>query len=133
MRTAKQFLTYVNAGAVPAGGGRRASASATRCYDGCATDLQAKRDLLCDGLAAAGFEVFAARRARTSPPSTSARSARTTAMAFCRSLPERCGVVAIPSSVFYADPATGRSLVRFAFCKRTEVLTEAVTRLKSLA
>ncbi|MDQ2649418.1 MAG: aminotransferase, partial [Actinomycetota bacterium] len=55
------------------------------------------------------------------------------AMAFCRSLPERCGVVAVPSSVFYADPATGRSLVRFAFCKRTEVLTEAVSRLKTLA
>ena len=48
---------------------------------------------------------------------------------FCRSLPERCGVVAVPSSVFYEDPATGRHLVRFAFCKRIEVLTEAAERL----
>ena len=53
-------------------------------------------------------------------------------MAFCRALPERCGVVAIPSSVFYEDPATGCSLVRFAFCKRTEVLTEAAERLATL-
>ena len=52
---------------------------------------------------------------------------------FCRSLPERCGVVAVPSSVFYEDPATGRHLVRFAFCKRIEVLTEAAERLASLA
>ena len=38
-------------------------------------------------------------------------------------------MVAVPSSVFYEDPATGRHLVRFAFCKRTEVLTEAAERL----
>ena len=39
-------------------------------------------------------------------------------------------MVAVPSSVFYEDPATGRHLVRFAFCKRTEVLTEAAERLR---
>ena len=52
-------------------------------------------------------------------------------LAFCRALPERCGVVAIPNEVFY-DPAhahLGRHLVRFAFCKRVEVLDEAVERL----
>ena len=40
---------------------------------------------------------------------------------FCRALPQRCGVVAIPSSVFYGagDPDAGRTLVRWAFCKRT--------------
>jgi N-succinyldiaminopimelate aminotransferase len=54
---------------------------------------------------------------------------------FCRLLPERCGVVAIPSSVFYgagdvdADSAAGRTLVRWAFCKRVEVLDEALARL----
>ena len=47
---------------------------------------------------------------------------------FCRTLPERCGVVAVPNSVFYADPAQGRHLVRFAFCKRHEVLAEAADR-----
>ena len=52
--------------------------------------------------------------------------------AFCRQLPERCGVVAVPSSVFYGDPATGEHLVRFAFCKRLDVLEEAATRLAGL-
>lgn len=46
------------------------------------------------------------------------------------SLPERCGVVAVPTQVFYDDPDAGRSIVRFAFCKKDEVLTEAVRRLK---
>jgi N-succinyldiaminopimelate aminotransferase len=50
-------------------------------------------------------------------------------MAFCRDLPHRVGVVAIPSSVFYDNQAAGRSQVRFAFCKRPEVLAEALARL----
>jgi N-succinyldiaminopimelate aminotransferase len=53
-------------------------------------------------------------------------------MAFCRALPERCGVVAVPTVVFYDDVASGSPLVRFTFCKRREVLEEAVVRLKSL-
>jgi N-succinyldiaminopimelate aminotransferase len=50
-------------------------------------------------------------------------------VAFCRDLPHRAGVVAIPSSVFY-DSGAGDHLVRFAFCKRPEVLDEALRRLK---
>ncbi len=53
-------------------------------------------------------------------------------MAFCRALPERCGVVAVPNVVFYDDLEAGRSLVRFAFCKRPEVIEEAVRRLGTL-
>ncbi len=53
----------------------------------------------------------------------------TDGMDFCRRLPDQAGVVAIPSSVFYDNVAAGRSQVRFAFCKRDEVLREAVTRL----
>ena len=41
-------------------------------------------------------------------------------------------MVAIPTSVFYDDEDAGRHLVRFAFCKRPEVLDEAVSRLKAL-
>ena len=52
--------------------------------------------------------------------------------AFCRALPGRCGVVAVPNVVFYDDKDAGRPLVRFAFCKRDEVLDEALTRLKGL-
>ena len=49
--------------------------------------------------------------------------------AFCRELVERAGVVAIPTSVFYDDEEAGRSLVRFAFCKRADVIDEAARRL----
>jgi N-succinyldiaminopimelate aminotransferase len=132
VQTAKQFLTFVNAGpfqpAVAVGLGL-----GDEVYDELRTDLQAKRDLLCEGLAAVGFDVH--RPQGTYFATVDVRSiGEDDAMAFCRSLPERCGVVAIPSSVFYiADPSAGRSLVRFAFCKRTEVLTEAVTRLKALS
>jgi N-succinyldiaminopimelate aminotransferase len=52
---------------------------------------------------------------------------------FCRALPRRCGVVAVPSQVFYDDREAGRQLVRFAFCKRPEVLDEAVRRLATLS
>jgi N-succinyldiaminopimelate aminotransferase len=48
---------------------------------------------------------------------------------FCRMLPERCRVVAIPHEVFYDDKSAGRPLVRWAFCKRDEVLVEAIDRL----
>ncbi|HWR46638.1 MAG TPA: aminotransferase, partial [Pseudonocardiaceae bacterium] len=49
----------------------------------------------------------------------------------CRDLPARCGVVAIPVQVFVDDPAPWRHLVRFAFCKRDDVLDEAIARLAS--
>ncbi|MGH3839721.1 MAG: aminotransferase, partial [Pseudonocardiaceae bacterium] len=50
---------------------------------------------------------------------------------FCRELPERAGVVAVPVQAFVDDPAPWRHLVRFAFCKRDEVLDEAISRLTS--
>lgn len=53
-------------------------------------------------------------------------------MSFCRELPERCGVVAVPDQVFYGDPAAGRHLVRFSFAKRPEAVAEAVARLATL-
>ena len=54
-------------------------------------------------------------------------------MTFCRTLPARCGVVAIPNEVFYARPEHGRHLVRFACCKQLSVLDEAARRLATLA
>ena len=48
---------------------------------------------------------------------------------FCLALPERCGVVAVPTLVFYDNVDAGRSLVRFAFCKQTAILAEAGRRL----
>jgi N-succinyldiaminopimelate aminotransferase len=131
VRTAKQFLTY-------AGGGpfQHGIAAGLDLPDGyystIARELREKRDLFCDGLADAGFKVF--------PP---AGTYFVTAdirpftdqdgLAFCRELPARCGVVAVPNVVFYTNADEGRHLIRFAFCKRREILDEAIRRLNGLA
>jgi len=98
-----------------------------------AAELEARRDQLCDGLAALGYEVFrpAATYFATTDIAPVARGL--SAQEFCLALPGRCGVVAIPSSVFYdpADPEAGRTLVRWAFCKRADVLQDALARLAS--
>ena len=130
VRTAKQFLTYVNGApfqpAIAVGLGL-----GDDVYAELAATLRVKRDLLCDGLRAAGFEVLVPQG--TYFATVDIRSVGATdGLEFCRSLPDRCGVVGIPSQVFYEHPGDGRHLVRFAFCKRTEVLTEAAERLAGL-
>ena len=88
-------------------------------------------DWQCDGLAAAGFDVF--RPQATYFVTVDIRPlGESDGMAFCRSLPDRIGVVAVPNVVFHDDEAIGRPLVRFAFCKRLEVIDEAVSRLAKL-
>ena len=128
VRTVKQFLTFVNGGpfqyAVAEG-----LALPDSYYAQLNGDLRARRDLLCDGLAEAGFAVY--RPAGTYFVTTDVGAlGETDGIAFCRSLPERAGVVAIPAAVFYDDAKAGESLVRFAFCKKPEVLQEALTRLR---
>ena len=124
----KQFLTYVNAGPLqPAIA--VALASPPSYYVEFRDALQSKRDRLCTGLAAAGFGVL--RSEGTYFVTTDITPlGGTDGLQFCLSLPERCGVVAVPSQVFYDDQDAGRRLVRFAFCKRDEVLDEAVSRLQ---
>jgi N-succinyldiaminopimelate aminotransferase len=130
VRTAKQFLTYVSAGPF-----QYAVAEALRLpdayYDSFRADLHRKRDLLGDGLRAAGFEVYRPQGTYFITTDITPFGEKD-AHAFCRSLPERCGVVAIPNSVFYDDPDAGRSQVRFAFCKRDDVLQEAAGRLRRM-
>lgn len=130
VRTAKQFLTYVSAAPF-----QRAIAVGLGLDDGYyrefADDLRAKRDLLVAGLSDVGFEVHPP--AGTYFVTADVRSlGETDGMAFCHGLPERCGVVAVPSVVFYDDVEAGRPLIRFTFCKRRDVLDEAVARLKAL-
>jgi N-succinyldiaminopimelate aminotransferase len=131
VRTVKQFLTFVASGpfqpAVAVALGLEDSV-----YAGLASSLQAKRDLLCEGLRAGGLQV-------TQPAGTyfviadAAPLGVTDALAFCRRLPGLCGVVGVPVSVFHDDPEAARTLVRFAFCKRDDVLQEAVSRLAALS
>ena len=51
-------------------------------------------------------------------------------VAFCRHITEAAGVTAIPVTAFYDQPDAPRHYARFAFCKRDEVLDEAVARLR---
>ena len=100
-------------------------------YTALAADLKAKRDLLVPGLAALGFTVYRPQGTYFVTTDISPLDTRD-GVEFCRTLPERAGVVAIPSAVFYDDKAAARTLVRFAFCKRPEVLTQALARLSQL-
>jgi N-succinyldiaminopimelate aminotransferase len=130
VRTAKQFLTYVN-GAPFQHAVVTALALDDEYYRSLASGLEARRDRMCAGLEAAGLRVF--RPAGTYFVTTDIRSiGEEDGLAFCRSLPERCGVVAVPNVVFYDDRDEGRPLVRFTFCKRLEVIDEGMARLARL-
>jgi N-succinyldiaminopimelate aminotransferase len=131
-KTAKQFLTYVNAApfqpAIAVGLGLP-----DRFYTDLAADLETKRDRLFRGLVAAGFEAY--RPEATYFTTVDIRPVRPDGdgYAFCREMPGRVGVVAIPNQVFYANQEHGRHLVRFACCKRIDVIDDAVERLTKLS
>ena len=131
VRAVKQFLTFVSSGPF-----QYAVAEALQMPDayfaGISEGLRAKRDLLCAGLAEVGFVVY--------PPggtyfvTTDIRElGDADGVGFCRDLPRQAGVVAIPNSVFYDDAEAGRTQVRFAFCKRPEVLQDALARIEKWA
>lgn len=127
---AKQWLTYTS--------GAPLQPAVAHALDGPSdfpatlrADLQARRDELVAGLSSAGLTSY-------TPEGTYFATTDVSSLGwpsggdFCRALPERAGVVAIPSEVFYDDPdapGAGRQLVRWAFCKRPEVIAEAVRRL----
>lgn len=128
----KQFLTYVNGSPF-----QPAMATGLRLGDeffrGIAGTLRAKRDLLGAGLRAAGFDVSMPAGSYFTVVNAAPLGA-TDAATFCRALPERAGVVAIPLTAF-ATPERREeyaTLVRFAACKRAEVLEDAASRLARL-
>jgi N-succinyldiaminopimelate aminotransferase len=131
VRAAKQFMTFVSGGPFQpavAHALRHETAWVERLRDG----LQGKRDRLATGLIEAGFEL-----SHTSGTYFLCADIRplgyTDGTEFCMALPERAGVAAVPVQVFADDPEPWKHLVRFAFCKRDEVLDEAVSRLRRLA
>jgi N-succinyldiaminopimelate aminotransferase len=130
VNTSKQFLTYVSGAPFqPAVAG--ALALGNDYFDGLRADLQKRRDLLCDGLESLGFGVH--RPQGTYFVTTDIRPlGHTDGVEFCRMLPEKTGVVAIPHQVFYDNLDAGRPLVRWAFCKKLDVLEEALNRLTKL-
>jgi N-succinyldiaminopimelate aminotransferase len=130
VRAAKQFITFV--GGAPF---QPAVAHALNHEQEWVTQLrdslQNKRDRLTEGLVDAGFDVY--RSEGTYFVCADVRGLGfDDGIEFCRALPERVGVVAVPVQVFVDDPLPWRHLVRFAFCKRDEVLDEAIARLRRL-
>ncbi len=127
VRTAKQFPTFVSGGPF-----QYAVAQALELpddyYARLRAELQAQRDLLTDGLAGLGLRVFRPQGTYFVTADVGPLGYRD-GLEFCRLLPDRAGVVAIPSAVFYDHPGAARTHVRFAFCKRPEILTEALARL----
>jgi N-succinyldiaminopimelate aminotransferase len=130
VRTAKQFLTFVNGAPF-----QHAIAVGLRLGDdffhGYTAAMAAKRTRLCDGLEAAGFDVLRPQGTYFATCDISPLGG-TDGVDFCLALPDRAGVVAVPSQVFYDNTDAGRRLVRFAFCKKDSVLDEAVERLAVL-
>ncbi|WP_395106001.1 pyridoxal phosphate-dependent aminotransferase [Actinomadura sp. SCN-SB] len=131
VQTVKQFLTYATGGPW-----QRAAAYALRnelpWVEELRKSLEAKRDRLILGLEEAGFTTYR-------PQGTYFVQADIRPLGFtdgrelARSLPERAGVVAIPTQVFYDHPEEGAHFVRFAFCKKDEVIDAAVERLRKLS
>ncbi|MBV9250831.1 MAG: aminotransferase [Acetobacteraceae bacterium] len=93
-------------------------------------DLQTKRDRLAAGLAEAGFGVLPTQGTYFVTTDFAPLGFAGDDEAFCRHITEQAGVTAIPVSAFYDAPDAPRHYARFAFCKRIEVLDEAVARLK---
>ena len=130
VRTAKQFLTYVNGAPF-----QYAIAEALNLpdhyFDNFLEDMRVKRDCLSQGLEKAGLTTF-------TPQGTYFVTADIESLGyedgkqFCLDLPVQCGVVAVPNVVFYDNKDLGSTLIRFAFCKRLDVLEEAVERLQTL-
>ena len=130
VRTAKQFLTYVNGAPF-----QHAIAEARNLpdhyFDNFLEDMKVKRDCLSQGLEKAGLTTF-------TPQGTYFVTADIEKLGyedgkqFCLDLPVKCGVVAVPNVVFYDNKDLGRTLIRFAFCKKLDVLEEAVERLQTI-
>src|SRR4029078_4652239 len=99
IRTAKQFLTYVNGGPF-----QPAIAFGLRLPDdrinALGLELREKRDRLSAGLMSAGLTVHPSAGTYFAIVAIRALGEHD-GYAFCRSLPERCGVVAVPNVVFY--------------------------------
>jgi N-succinyldiaminopimelate aminotransferase len=127
VRTAKQFLTFVNGAPF-----QPAIAAGLRLGDDYFEDfvstLRAKRDLLCPMLAEAGFDVLEPEGTYFATVDISPLGFDD-GIAFCLGLPELAGVVAVPSAVFYKDSDDGARLVRFCFAKKDDLLTDAGNRL----
>jgi N-succinyldiaminopimelate aminotransferase len=131
VRKAKQFMTFASGTPLQAAVAHALTTEldwVSRLRD----SLQERRDLLRGALDAAGVKTFASEG--TYFLQADVRSwGYDDGVRLCRDLASHGGVVAIPAQVFYDDPESGKRFVRFAFCKKREVLAEAVQRLTAFS
>ncbi len=131
VRAVKQFLTFVSAGPFqPAVATALALPDAV--YADLASSLQGKRDLVCAALESVGLPVSSPQGTYFVIADLASLAVGASGVALCEELVRRCGVVGIPVSVFHDDVTAAPTLVRFAVCKRDEVLREAVRRIGAL-
>ena len=127
VRTVRQHLSYVSGGpfqwAIAEG-----LAFPDKYFDDLQSDLLMKRNLLTAGLSSLGFDVVTPEG--TYFITTDVRPlGYADGLEFCRELPHKAGVVAIPHQVFCADVSIGAPYVRWAFCKQPAVLQGALDRM----
>jgi N-succinyldiaminopimelate aminotransferase len=130
VRVIRQHLSYVSGGPFQWAVAEGLDTLPAEHWDHARATLAGQRDLLADGLADVGLNVLPSQGTYfllTDVTPVGYDSGDT----FCAELPHRAGVVAIPVAPFCDDLSVGQSWVRWAFCKRPEVLTEALTRLRA--
>jgi N-succinyldiaminopimelate aminotransferase len=131
VNTVKQFMTFTHSGALQLAVAHGLTRE-MEWVEALRSSLQLRRDRLADGLAEIGVTVH--RPQATYFIQVDVRPlGLDDGEAFARALPHEAGVVGIPTAVFCDHPEIGRPFVRFAFCKRDDVLDEAVSRLTAYA
>lgn len=132
VRSAHQFITFCTPGFIQHAVAEEGYAQPDAFFEGLKADFQRRRDVLCEGLDRVGLRLVGG-----SPPASGYFAVVDVSplgfeddVAFCRALPEKVGVAAIPVSAFYYGGGGPKSLVRFAFCKSDETLREGLERLQ---
>jgi aminotransferase len=131
IRKVHDFLT-VGAAAPMQEAGARALALPPGYYSELARAYQRRRDLLVEGLHAAGFECFTPRGAYYIMADISPLGADND-LEFTRYLVKDVGVAVVPGSSFFHDPSGGSRYIRFCFCKKDETLQAASERLRKIS
>lgn len=128
VRVIRQHLSYVSGGPFQWAVAEGLAGLPPSYWDAFRGTLAHQRDLLTTGLTEVGLEVLPSEGTYFLLTDVT-RLGYSSGESFCAELPRRAGVVAIPVAPFCDDPSVGQSWVRWAFCKRPEVLADAVGRL----
>ncbi len=128
VRVVRQHLSYVSGGPFQHAMTVGLEQLREDHFDAFRADLAHKRDLLCEGLGGLGFGVMPAQGTYFATTDVRPLGFRD-AEEFCRRAPYEAGVVAVPITALSDHPEVSGPYVRWAFCKRPEVLREGLSRL----